>query len=341
VYGLIRKALFSAAPETAHELALDSLRLGQSLGALSLGPKPPELPVEAMGLRFPNPVGLAAGMDKNGDYIDALGALGFGFIEIGTVTPRAQPGNPKPRVFRLEAAEAMINRLGFNNKGLAHLVARVRQRRWKGILGINVGKNADTPMESAVNDYILGLEEVYAVADYVTVNISSPNTSGLRDLQARQPLDALLGSLARRRAELADEHGRCVPLVLKVAPDLDSAGIDVIAEGVARHRFDGVIATNTTLERSAVKGLQHAEEEGGLSGAPLLKRSNEVLERLKAALPPEVALIGVGGVTRGPDAAQKVSLGADLVQFYTGFVYRGPGLVGDSVNAIRDQRAGR
>jgi dihydroorotate dehydrogenase len=338
LYGLIRKALFATSPETAHELALDSLRLGHAFGATGLVCKTISQPVEVMGLNFPNPVGMSAGMDKNGDYIDALGSLGFGFIEVGTVTPRPQDGNPKPRVFRLTEAEAMINRLGFNNKGVDHLVRRARRRQFKGILGINIGKNATTPIENAVDDYLECFEKVYPYADYITVNISSPNTQNLRDLQEADALDDLLGTLARRRAELANEMDRCVPIAVKVAPDLDEAGIRDIAGVVAEHRIDGVIATNTTLDRSAVEGITHATEAGGLSGAPLREKADAVLAGLKSALPPQVALIGVGGITRGEDAARKVELGADLVQFYTGFVYRGPELIAECLDAIKAAR---
>ncbi len=334
MYELIRKALFSTNPEAAHELALESLRLSHAFGATRILTKVVQHPVEVMGLKFPNPVGIAAGMDKNGDYIDALGGLGFGFIEIGTVTPRPQPGNPKPRVFRLTEAEAMINRLGFNNKGVDHLVRQAKHRRFEGVLGINIGKNFDTPIERAVDDYLECFEKVYEHANYITVNISSPNTENLRDLQAETALEELLSALSERRAQLSNEFDRCVPIAVKVAPDLDDDGIRTIARVVTAHRMDGVIATNTTIARPGVEGLQHADEAGGLSGAPLREQADHVLARLRTALPPEVALIGVGGITRGEHAAHKVSLGADLVQFYTGFVYRGPDLVPESVEAI-------
>jgi dihydroorotate dehydrogenase len=316
-YKLAQKALFATDPEVAHELS-----------------KTADQPVSCMGLDFPNPVGVAPGLDKNGDYFEALGDLGFGFVEIGTTTPRPQPGNPKPRVFRLTEAQAMINRLGFNNKGVDHLVSRVRKHRFKGILGINIGKNFDTPMENAAEDYLHCLEKVYPYADYITANISSPNTKNLRDLQAEDELDNLLGRLSSRRAELADESGRCVPLAVKVAPDLNDDEISVIADVVTRHRMDAVVATNTTTSRNGVEGLKHADEAGGLSGAPLKPSADKVLAALSRVLPENVALIGVGGITRGQDAVDKMDLGASLVQFYTGLVYRGPELVSECLQAI-------
>jgi dihydroorotate dehydrogenase len=334
LYDLARKILFATDPETAHELTLESLRLGHALGATRLLCKTRHQPVRCMGLDFPNPVGVAPGLDKNGDCFEALGDLGFGFVEVGTVTPRPQPGNPKPRVFRLTGATAMINRLGFNNKGVDHLVRRVRRHRFKGILGINIGKNFDTPIDEAVNDYLHCFDKVYPYADYVTVNISSPNTRNLRDLQGADELDRLLSAMDRRRGELSDAHGRRVPLAVKVAPDLDDAQIAVIAEVTARHRMDAVIATNTTISREGVEGMQHADEAGGLSGAPLKPRADRVLAEMRKALPEEVALIGVGGITCGQDAVDKLDLGAQLVQFYTGMVYRGPELVGECLRAI-------
>lgn len=337
MYSLVRRALFITDPETAHGLALEALRLGHGVGATSLLCKTISQPVTVMGLEFPNPVGMAAGMDKNGDYIDALGSVGFGFVEVGTVTPRPQAGNPKPRVFRIEKANAMINRLGFNNKGVDYLVRQVQKRKFKGILGINIGKNFDTPNDKAVDDYLIGLEKVYPHADYITINISSPNTKNLRDLQDAEQLDALLGALNSRRIELADEFDKRVPLVVKVAPDLEDQQIPEIAEVVVRSEFDGLIATNTTISRKEVKGLPHANEQGGLSGAPVKDRSNHVLSAFRTALPAGVALIGTGGITNGEDAAEKIRLGADLVQFYTGFVYKGPDLVTDCLKAIAAQ----
>jgi dihydroorotate dehydrogenase len=339
-YDLARKALFATDPETAHELTLESLRIGHLLGATRLLCKARRQPVFCMGLEFPNPVGVAPGLDKNGDYFEALGDLGFGFVEIGTVTPRAQPGNPKPRVFRLTQAQAMINRLGFNNKGVDHLVKRVRNHRYEGILGINIGKNFDTPIERAVDDYLYCLDRVYAYADYVTVNISSPNTKDLRNLQGADELDRLLGALDNRRTELSDEHGCRVPFALKVAPDLDQAQIPLMAEVIARHGMDAVIATNTTISREGVEGMKYADEAGGLSGAPLKPMADRVLTDLRAALPDEISLIGVGGITCGQDAIDKLDRGAQLVQFYTGMVYRGPELVNECLQAIAERNRG-
>jgi len=339
LYGLVRKALFAVDPETAHELTLDALRLGHFAGVTRLLCREKDQPVRVMGLDFPNPVGVAPGLDKNADCFEALGDLGFGFVEVGTVTPRPQPGNPKPRVFRLTEARGMINRLGFNNKGVDHLVRRVRHHRYKGVLGINIGKNFDTPIEHAADDYLLCLEKVYPYADYVTVNISSPNTQNLRDLQGEDELDRLLGALARRREELADEYDRRVPMALKVAPDLDDGAIPAIADVVARHEMDAVIATNTTIDRDTVEGMKHAEETGGLSGAPLKEKADRTLGELRRALPEDIAMIGVGGITNGEDAVDKLKLGADLVQFYTGLVYRGPELLAECLRAIAAWRA--
>ena len=337
MYSLVRKALFMADPETAHGLALEGLRLGHGVGATHLLCRTRSLPVTVMGLNFPNPVGMAAGMDKNGDYIDALGSLGFGFIEVGTVTPRPQQGNPKPRIFRIEKANGMINRLGFNNKGVDYLVQQAMKRRFKGVLGINIGKNFDTPNDKAADDYLNCLEKVYPHADYITINISSPNTRGLRDLQDSEQLDSLLATLNKKRLELADACHKRVPLVVKVAPDLDDEQIPGMAEVVVRNAFDGLIATNTTISRDAIKGMRHADEQGGLSGAPVRDMANHVLAEFRKHLPAGIALIGTGGITDGEDAAEKIRLGADLVQFYTGFVYRGPDLVGDCLKAIKAQ----
>lgn len=334
LYKLAQKALFATDPEFAHQLSMQGLRLGHSLGATRLLCSEKDQPLACMGLEFPNPVGVAPGLDKNGDYFEALGDLGFGFIEIGTTTPRPQPGNPKPRIFRLTEAQAMINRLGFNNKGVDHLIRRVKNHRFKGVLGINIGKNFDTPNENAADDYLHCLTRVYPYADYVTANISSPNTKNLRDLQEADELGKLLSRLNERRVELADQYERYVPLAVKIAPDLTDQQIPAIADVISHHRMDAVIATNTTISRSKVKGMKHANETGGLSGAPLKQRSDEVLKILRHHLPEDISLIGVGGITCGQDAADKLKLGASLVQFYTGLVYRGPELVGECLRAI-------
>lgn len=336
-YDLARKVLFSTDPEIAHELSLEGLRLGHHLGATRLMCRARTQPVSCMGLDFPNPVGVAPGLDKNGDYFEALGGLGFGFVEIGTVTPRPQPGNPKPRVFRLTDAQAMINRLGFNNKGVDHLVRKVKKHSFKGVLGINIGKNFDTPNENAVDDYLHCFEKVYPYADYITINISSPNTKNLRDLQGEDELDSLLGRINEKRLELADSIGHRVPVALKVAPDLPDDALPVIAQTVSHHQVDAVIATNTTISRDEVKGMKHAEESGGLSGAPLKLKADAVLGALRQHLPGQIALIGVGGITTGQDAVDKLDLGASLVQFYTGMVYRGPDLLNECLQAIADR----
>jgi dihydroorotate dehydrogenase len=287
-----------------------------------------------MGLEFANPVGLAAGLDKDAAHIDALARLGFGFIEVGTVTPRPQPGNPKPRLFRLPERQAIINRFGFNNVGLDAFVENVRRASWKGVLGINIGKNADTPVERAVDDYAIGLEKAYPHASYITVNISSPNTAGLRSLQERDSLQALLARLAGEREKLADRHGRRVPLLLKIAPDLQPSDVQAIAEAVHRYEIDGVIATNTSTSRDGVAGLPHAAEAGGLSGAPITQKSTSILKQLHERLP-RLPLVGAGGIMSGADALEKFRAGATLVQLYSGLIYRGPDLVGECVSASR------
>jgi dihydroorotate dehydrogenase len=338
-YGLARPLLFHLDPEAAHDLTLDTIARLQHTPAARLWAQPRVAdPVTVAGLRFPNRVGLAAGLDKNGRCIDGLGAMGFGFIEVGTVTPKPQPGNPRPRMFRLPDAQALINRFGFNNDGLAAFVANVRRARAfraaGGIVGLNIGKNAATPIERAADDYLACLDGVYAHADYVTVNISSPNTKNLRALQGDEALDALLGAVAARRDELAARHGRRVPVFVKIAPDLDDAQVEVVAATLRRHALDGVIATNTTIARDAVKGLPHAEETGGLSGRPVFDASNRVIRALRAALGPGFPIVGVGGVMSGADARAKLDAGADLVQLYTGLVYRGPALVGEAARAL-------
>jgi len=333
-YQLAQKVLFATDPEQAHRLALQSLRLAHTLGATRWRCAVPGRSVQCMGLEFPNAVGVAAGLDKNAEYFEALGDLGFGFVEVGTITPRPQPGNPRPRVFRLPEKQALINRLGFNNKGVDFLVQRVREHRFKGILGINIGKNADTPMERAAEDYLHCLEKVYPWAGYITVNISSPNTKDLRSLQAVAALDDLLGQLEQRRVLLTREHGRRVPIAVKVAPDLQPDEIAGIARVVASNHMDAVIATNTTIDRDGVAGLPHAGESGGLSGSPLKTKADRVLQAFRQQLPATMALVGVGGITCGQDAVHKLELGANLVQFYTGMIYRGPGLVEDCLKAI-------
>jgi dihydroorotate dehydrogenase len=333
LYALARPLLFALDPETAHLLTLALADAPLRFGLLR-SPRVPHCPVRALGLEFPNPVGLAAGLDKNAAHVDALGALGFGFIEVGTVTPRPQPGNPRPRLFRLPAANALINRLGFNNVGLDVFVENLRRTSWRGVLGINVGKNFDTPNERAADDYVACLERVYAHASYVTVNISSPNTAGLRALQEKDALEALLGRLTETRERLSDHHGRRVPLALKVSPDLAPGEISDIAAALRRHRIDALIATNTSLSREGVEGLLCASEAGGLSGAPIRERATGVLAAFAAELKGEVALIGAGGVLSGADANEKLAAGASLVQLYTGLIYRGPGLVAECVRTI-------
>ena len=337
-FPLARPFLFGLDPEHAHDLTLASLAAIQHTPLVALIEQVRvHDPVTIAGLAFPNRIGLAAGLDKNGRCIDAFGAMGFGFVEVGTVTPLAQPGNPKPRVFRVPAAGALINRLGFNNDGLAAFVANVRQARFRargGILGLNIGKNAATPIERAADDYLRCLEGVYPHADYVTVNVSSPNTQNLRTLQSDAALDALLSALCARRGELAVAQGRSVPMFLKVAPDLDDTQVDALAATVARHPVDGLIATNTTVSRDGVAGRPYGQESGGLSGAPLAPRANRVIARLRAALGPRFPIIGVGGVMSGADARAKREAGADLVQIYTGFIYKGPALVTESARAL-------
>ena len=336
-YALLRSFLFCLDPETAHGLGLSGIDFLHRAGLAGLLAKPvPPSPVKVMGLTFPNPVGLAAGLDKNGEHVDALAALGFGSIEIGTVTPRPQPGNPKPRMFRIPERQAIINRMGFNNHGVDRLLANIADSRFArdgGILGINIGKNFDTPIEKAADDYLTCLSRVYTAASYVAVNISSPNTKNLRELQKDEALDALLAALKAEQERLADRHGRYVPLALKIAPDLDDPQIGSIADLLRQHRMDAVIATNTTLSREEVKGLPHADEAGGLSGAPVFQRSTAVLKKLAAALAGEVPIVGVGGIMQGSDAAAKIEAGASLVQIYTGFIYSGPELIAEAATA--------
>jgi len=345
-YALARPFLFGLDPEAAHDLTLNAIARtqGTPLECLYRQPMVSD-PVQLAGLQFPNRVGLAAGLDKNARCIDGLGAMGFGFVEVGTVTPLAQPGNPQPRMFRLPQANALINRLGFNNGGLAAFVANVQRARFRSkaggtpmLLGLNIGKNAATPIERATDDYLLALDGVYPHADYVTVNISSPNTKNLRALQSDEALDGLLGSVAERRAQLAQQHGKRVPIFVKIAPDLDEAQVAVIAATLQRHAMDGVIATNTTLNRDAVKGMAHAEEAGGLSGAPVLQASNRVIRQLRTALGKGFPILGVGGILSAADAVSKIEAGADVVQIYTGLIYRGPALVQQAAQAIKSMK---
>ncbi|HAL38965.1 MAG TPA: quinone-dependent dihydroorotate dehydrogenase [Polaromonas sp.] len=345
-YCLARPFLFGLDPETAHELTMASLARTQGTPLQrAYSASRVSDPIELAGLKFPNRVGLAAGLDKNACCIDGLAAMGFGFVEVGTVTPKAQPGNPKPRMFRLPEANALINRLGFNNDGLDAFVANVQRSQVRNqaeksplLLGLNIGKNAATPIENAADDYLICLDGVYPYADYVTVNISSPNTKNLRALQSDEALDALLGTIAERREALARQHGKRVPIFVKIAPDLDENQVEVIAATLKRHAMDGVVATNTTLSRDAVKGLRHAEEAGGLSGAPVLEASNRVIRQLRAALGAGFPIIGVGGVMSGADAVSKIKAGADVVQIYTGIIYKGPKLVTEAALSIKNSR---
>jgi len=351
-YSIARPFLFQLDAEAAHDLTMDMLARGQRtpLQHAWSGPQIAD-PIMLAGLAFPNRVGMAAGLDKNARCIDGLAAMGFGFVEVGTVTPKPQPGNPKPRMFRLPEAHGLINRLGFNNDGLDAFVRNVQQARFRDkasaspmLLGLNIGKNATTPIEQATSDYLACLDGVYPYADYVTVNISSPNTQNLRALQSDEALDALLGAVAHRRESLSGMHRRAdgsarrVPVFVKIAPDLDEAQVEVIAATLLRHGMDGVIATNTTVARDAVRGLEHGAEAGGLSGAPVLAASNRVIAQLRAALGPTFPIIGVGGILSADDAVSKIRAGADVVQIYTGLIYRGPALVAECARVIRDAR---
>jgi dihydroorotate dehydrogenase len=340
-YALARPFLFGLDPERAHELTLEAIARLQNTPAQCLWSQPRvNDPVTLAGLKFPNRIGLAAGLDKNGRCIDGLGAMGFGFIEVGTVTPKAQPGNLRPRLFRLPEAQALINRLGFNNDGLDAFLANVRRARSfrsrGGVLGLNIGKNAATPIERAVDDYLIGLSGVYPHADYVTINISSPNTKNLRALQSDEALDNLLQSLQQRRERLAREHGRTVPMFVKIAPDLDESQVMVMATTLRKQGVDGVIATNTTIARESVRGMRHAEESGGLSGRPVFEASNRVIQQLRAELGSEFPIVGVGGVMSAADALAKRRAGADLVQLYTGLIYHGALLVREAAKALAE-----
>ena len=339
MYDYLRPLLFKLDAETAHRATLHALGVAQRSNLTRWIATPPaDLAVDAFGLRFPNPVGLAAGLDKNAQHLDALGALGFGFIEVGTVTPKPQPGNPAPRLFRLPGHEAIINRMGFNNAGVDALVANVQRASWRGVLGINIGKNKDTPNDKAVNDYLLCLKRVYEHASYITVNISSPNTAGLRDLQQASTLRRFIAMLREAQERLGSQHGKRKPMLLKIAPDLDEAELDAIADVLLRTGIDGVICTNTTIDHASVADDPRGSEAGGLSGKPLFAHSTAVLAGMHARLQGRVPLIGVGGILDGSDAAEKLDAGATLVQIYTGLIYRGPQLINECVDEIRRQR---
>lgn len=335
LYRLLRPLMFQLDAEKAHHLGLKGLSMLEMSGLSSLlYPKPAATPVKVMGIRFPNPVGLAAGLDKNGDYIDALAAIGFGFVEVGTVTPKPQAGNPQPRLFRLPDAQAIINRMGFNNLGVDHLVEQIKVAQTDTVIGINIGKNFDTPVEKAVDDYLIGLQKVYALADYVTINISSPNTPGLRTLQFGESLNELLSKLKEMQAKLQQQHGRYVPMAVKIAPDLDGGEVEQLAQAFAQFEIDAVIATNTTMSREGVEDLLFGDEAGGLSGKPVFDKSTEVVRQFRQALPDALPIIAAGGIMSGEDALAKLDAGASLVQIYSGLIYQGPKLIGDIVKTI-------
>lgn len=334
LYSLLRPLLFAFEPETSHRITFRLLEQAYRQGFHAYS-RIPSHPQNLMGLVFPNPVGMAAGLDKDGEHVEALGALGFGFIEIGTVTPRAQPGNPKPRLFRIPQAKAIINRMGFNNQGIDNLLSNARRANYSGILGINIGKNFDTPIEQAAEDYLTCLRKAYRDADYITVNISSPNTPHLRELQKGDELDHLLHALKSSQQKLADEHGKYTPLVIKIAPDLEMRQIDAMGALLMKHKIDGVIATNTTLSRQGVESLTHAGEMGGLSGAPLRQQASAVVRRLHEVLQDALPIIATGGIMCAEDANEKIEAGASLVQIYSGLIYRGPGLVGEIARSLR------
>lgn len=336
LYSLARALLFSLDPERAHDVAFSGLELARRLRIERwlAGPSV-NAPRQVMGLHFPNPVGLAAGLDKDADHVDALSQLGFGFLEVGTVTPRPQPGNPRQRLFRIAEAQALINRMGFNNQGVEHFVANVRASRYRGILGINIGKNFDTPIERALDDYTFCLRAVYGCASYVTINISSPNTRNLRTLQEGPALEHLLSGLAAERNALSDQHGRRVPIAIKISPDMDMPDVDFAADAACRNGMDAIVATNTTVSRTGIENLRHAEQTGGLSGAPLRERATQVVRRLSTALGGRLPIIAVGGIMSAKDAIEKISAGAELVQLYTGLIYRGPKLIGECARALQ------
>jgi len=335
IYSLAKPFLFQVDPEVAHDITIKCLKTAERLGALKLYPAPPACrPRQVMGITFPNPVGLAAGLDKNGAVINGMAAMGFGFIEVGTVTPRPQSGNPKPRLFRIREAQGIVNRFGFNNLGVDNLIENVKAAKFKGVLGINIGKNFDTPIENAVDDYLMCMKKVYAYATYIAVNISSPNTKNLRALQEKEALSNLLATLKLEQTKLANQHGKYVPVALKIAPDLEQEQVNEIADLLMQHKIDGVIATNTTLARHMVQGMEHAEEAGGLSGAPVREKSTLVIQQLSQRLQGAVPIIGVGGILCGADAVEKIAAGADLVQLYSGLIYKGPALVHDVCKSL-------
>lgn len=336
LYSLLRNCLFALTPETSHHVSLDLIGAAERLKLTPYLFSQSHEPVDVMGLEFKNPVGLAAGLDKNGDYIAGLGAMGFGFIEVGTVTPRPQPGNPQPRLFRIPQRQAIINRMGFNNKGVDHLVEQVQQSRYDGILGVNIGKNFDTPVENALDDYLICLRKVHPYANYVVINISSPNTPGLRDLQFGESLDQLLSGLKEEQQKLEKESLTHVPLVVKIAPDMNEEEVALVAGKLLSHGMDGVIATNTTLSRTGVEAFPAAGEQGGLSGAPLLTQSTAVVSQLADHLGGKIPIIGVGGIMQPQDAVAKMQAGASLVQIYTGFIYQGPTLISSAAKAISE-----
>lgn len=330
IYSVIKPLIFQFEAETSHDLTLKSLKYAEKTGLLTHYPAAPICqPRQVMGITFPNAVGLAAGLDKNGAVIDGMAALGFGFIEVGTVTPRPQPGNPKPRLFRVQEAQGIINRFGFNNLGVDNLINNVKAAKYMGVLGINIGKNFDTPNEKAVDDYLICMRKVYAYASYITVNISSPNTKNLRALQEKEALSELLATLKQEQLKLAQTHGRYVPVALKIAPDLECEQVNEIADLLLAHKIDAVIATNTTLARDMVQGMENANETGGLSGAPVREKSTLVIQQLSQRLQGALPIIGVGGILNGADAVEKIAAGASLVQVYSGLIYKGPSLVHD------------
>ncbi len=342
LYPTLRSLLFKLSPETAHELTLEGLQALSRIGVAGLlNQNVAYSPVDVMGIEFPNPVGLAAGLDKNGECIDGLAALGFGFIEIGTVTPRPQPGNPKPRMFRLPEAEGIINRMGFNNKGVDYLVDQVKKAKFDGVLGINIGKNFDTAVEDANNDYVTCLRKVYDHASYITVNISSPNTPGLRNLQMGESLESLIVAVKEEQTKLAGQTNRYVPLAVKIAPDMEDEAVEWVAETLIKHEIDGVIATNTTIARDKVEGLQYGDEQGGLSGAPVFESSTAVTAKLAKALDGKLPIIGVGGINSKETAAAKIEAGASLVQVYSGFIYEGPSLIKNAAEGVNEARRAR